>query len=210
MVLNREPKYPSRRSYVLKLTRDAKADALSGRLEHLTTGSQRSFASGSELLDAIARDLESAAAAIAQDDANAGRAPPEAQRPPAADRAAGTHFNHTRSLSMNLNLDDLSVARTALSLEDLDRELARLALLCRVRILDPGVVERVLRNDASVCATTNPIAFAKLRNLLMMYFALRTELASSLGQAKTAGIEALVIERLKKSFPDLGADWPPA
>jgi hypothetical protein len=46
------------------------------------------------------------------------------------------------------------------SLEQLDREIARMALLCRVRILDPAVLERVLRNDPSVCETPNPIAFA--------------------------------------------------
>ena len=46
-------------------------------------------------------------------------------------------------------------------LEELDRRIARMALLCRVRILDPNVLERVLRNHPSVCETQNPIAFAK-------------------------------------------------
>ena len=111
---------------------------------------------------------------------------------------------------MNMNLDDLRVGRSALSLEAIDRELARLAVLCRIRILDRGVVERVLRNESSVCGADNAIAFRKLRDLLMLHFALRQELADSIGQTKTAGIEAFVIDRLKKSFPDMGADWPPA
>ena len=111
---------------------------------------------------------------------------------------------------MDMNLDDLRVGRSALTLEELDRELARLALLCRVRILDPGVIERVLRNDSSVCSADNAIAFRKLRNLLMVHFTLRTELADSIGQTKTAGIEAFVIARLRKSFPDLGVTGPPA
>ena len=61
MTLNREPKYPNRRAYVLKLRSDAKPDALAGRLENLVTGSQRDFASGPDLLDSIASDLEASA-----------------------------------------------------------------------------------------------------------------------------------------------------
>lgn len=52
-----ETKYPNRRAYVLKVRGDATPDTLAGRLENLVTGQQREFASGSELLDSIARDL---------------------------------------------------------------------------------------------------------------------------------------------------------
>ncbi len=58
MSLNPEAKYPTRRAYVVKMRRDADADALAGRLENLVTGAQREFASGRELLESIARDLE--------------------------------------------------------------------------------------------------------------------------------------------------------
>jgi hypothetical protein len=58
MPLNPKPKYPNRRAYVLKVRGDAKPNALAGRLENLVTGSQREFASGRELLDSIASDLE--------------------------------------------------------------------------------------------------------------------------------------------------------
>lgn len=61
MVLNRKPKYPSRRTYVLKVDDDAKPDALSGRLENVVTGRQCNFASAHELLDSIARDVEAGA-----------------------------------------------------------------------------------------------------------------------------------------------------
>ena len=93
-------------------------------------------------------------------------------------------------------------------LEELDREIARLALLCKVRILDPGVVTRVLQKDASVCGTDNPIAFEKLRQLLMMYFAIHEKSAAALGPELLAVIEADIIQRLSKSFPDMGK-WPP-
>jgi hypothetical protein len=59
MPLKRVPKYPSRRAYVLKVRSDATPDALAGRLENLVTGSQRDFASGNELVDSIASDLQS-------------------------------------------------------------------------------------------------------------------------------------------------------
>ena len=60
MPLNPETKFPSRRAYVLKMRGDARPDSLAGRLENLLTGRQLEFASGRELLDAIAAELEAA------------------------------------------------------------------------------------------------------------------------------------------------------
>lgn len=57
MTLSPEPKYPSRRAYVVKVRNDASPGALAGRLENLITGQSREFASGGELLDSIASDL---------------------------------------------------------------------------------------------------------------------------------------------------------
>lgn len=58
MALNREPKYPSRRTYVVMVRCDAQPDAPAGRLENLITGRHIEFASGRELVDWIAADLE--------------------------------------------------------------------------------------------------------------------------------------------------------
>ena len=77
-------------------------------------------------------------------------------------------------------------------------------------ILQPGVVRRVLQKDASVCASPNAIAFAKLHDLLMLHLAIREKAVESFGQAQAAAIENYVIERLRKSFPDLPGGWPPA
>ena len=57
MPLNPESKYPTRRTYVVKLRADAKVGALSGRLENFVTGHQREFATGQELVESIAIDL---------------------------------------------------------------------------------------------------------------------------------------------------------
>jgi hypothetical protein len=105
--------------------------------------------------------------------------------------------------------DSFAVARWASNIEELDREIARLALLCRVRILDPGVMARVLQNDASVCGTDNPAAFAKLHSLLMVHLAVRERSVDALGHVHTVAIEARVIERLEKSFRDELGHWRP-
>jgi hypothetical protein len=94
------------------------------------------------------------------------------------------------------------------NLDEVDREIARLATLCGVRILDAGVIERVLHKDASVCGSSNAIAFRKLRELVMLHFAIRQKSADAVGQTETAEIERYVIESLKKSFPDLGTSLP--
>lgn len=61
MSLNPESKYPSRRTYVVKLRSDAAPGALVGRLENLVTGRQREFSSAEALLESIDSDLTSAA-----------------------------------------------------------------------------------------------------------------------------------------------------
>lgn len=96
------------------------------------------------------------------------------------------------------------------NIDELDLEIGRLCLLCKVRILDAGVIERVLHKDASVCGTANAAAFAKLHDMLMVYFAIRRKSAAALGQVQTAQIEAHAIEQLRSRFADLLGKWPPS
>jgi len=58
MTLNADSKYPSRRTYVLKVRSDAKPDTLAGRLENVVTGQQQEFATDQELIEWIRCDLE--------------------------------------------------------------------------------------------------------------------------------------------------------
>ena len=104
-------------------------------------------------------------------------------------------------------LDEYSAAGFMNSLDEIDAEIARLALLCQVRILDPGVVERVVRNDASVCGTNNPVAFEKLHNMLAMHFGVRDSMADAHGQALASRLEQQVIDRLRARFPTLADEW---
>lgn len=94
-------------------------------------------------------------------------------------------------------------------LEEVDREIARMATLCQVRVLEPGVIGRVLKSDDSVCGTANPVAFRKLHDLLKLHLAIREKSVESFGSVQATAIENYVIERLRKSFPDLPGGWPP-
>ena len=111
---------------------------------------------------------------------------------------------------MTQRQDHRQIAWWVENIEELDREIARLCLLCQVRILDPGIIERVLKKDASVCGTSNPVAFEKLHSMLMLYFANRKRAVETVGQVKTALIEAHVVEQLRNRFADLLGKWPPA
>jgi hypothetical protein len=69
MALNSEAKYPSRRTYVLKVRGDATPGSLAGRIENVVTGRQRDFGSDRELTDSLASDLRDAATERPADDA---------------------------------------------------------------------------------------------------------------------------------------------
>jgi len=95
-------------------------------------------------------------------------------------------------------------------LDEVDREIARMAMLCGVHLLEPGVVRRVLEKDASVCGASNPLAFAKLHDFIMLHLAIRDKAAEAFGQPQIAQVEDYLVERLRKTFPDLAGKWPPA
>lgn len=61
MILRTDSKYPIDRAYVVKLSCDATADELCGRLENLVTGKHREFTSALELFQFMSCDLASAA-----------------------------------------------------------------------------------------------------------------------------------------------------
>jgi len=84
--------------------------------------------------------------------------------------------------------------------DDIDREIARLATLCNVRILDAGVIERVLKNDDSVCGSTNKVAFDKLRALMMMHYSVREDALEALGPEKTRLLVETIVTGLRERF----------
>ena len=86
--------------------------------------------------------------------------------------------------------------------EEIDREIGQLADLCRIRLLDPGVIERVLHKDTLVCGTQNARAFDKLRTLLMMHYSVREKAVVALGERETIAIVNEIVERLRARYGD--------
>lgn len=95
----------------------------------------------------------------------------------------------------------------AKNLDDVDREVARLATLCKVRLLDAGVIDRVLKSDASVCGTDNKRAFNQLRSSLMMHYHVRGKAVEAMGETVTAQVVAEIVDNIKKRLgKQLGGD----
>jgi hypothetical protein len=88
-------------------------------------------------------------------------------------------------------------------LDALITEIVRDASICQVKLLDPGVVDAVLRDNASVCGHDNPAVFKKLREALMMTFVVRGKAFDSLGPVEA---DALIQEISAKLRARLGAD----
>jgi hypothetical protein len=86
--------------------------------------------------------------------------------------------------------------------EQLDNQILAEAALCQVRILDPGVIERVLQNDKLVCGADNPAAFAKMRSLAMIHYSLWDKAVVALGQEGAVRIMTEIRERMRARYGD--------
>ena len=95
-----------------------------------------------------------------------------------------------------------SQVRWAEHFDEIDREIALQASLCKVPLLDPGVIERVLKKDTQVCGAENPRAFDKLRSLLMMHYSVREKAVVALGEAETLLILGEIVQRLRARYGD--------
>jgi hypothetical protein len=97
----------------------------------------------------------------------------------------------------------------AKNLNDIDSEVARLATICRVRLLEPGVIERVLANDASVCGSSNKLAFDKLHNALKMHYLIRDKTVGVIGENATAAVVADIVASIRARLgKQLGGEGP--
>jgi hypothetical protein len=77
-------------------------------------------------------------------------------------------------------------------------ELLHLSIACDLRLRAPGVIERILRNDASVCGRKNERNFHELRNLLVAYYNSIGKAVDRIGPEETKKIIDFMIERNKK------------
>ena len=72
--------------------------------------------------------------------------------------------------------------------DNLAHELSRLAIACDIELGKPGLAERILKNDDSVCGRKNPKAFRQMRQHLMALFSVETGAIERLGPDDTKEI----------------------
>ena len=95
-------------------------------------------------------------------------------------------------------------------LEALDMEIVRCAVICQVRLFDPGVLNRVLDNNEQVCGQYHPTAFQSLRGLLYLHFDMQRQLTQTYGADDAEHIIRRVYAYLRPRIGDqLGTLFDP-
>ena len=89
-------------------------------------------------------------------------------------------------------------------IEEIDEELVHLSAICKVNLLQGDKIERVIRNDASVCHESNPKAFTKMRELVMLHYAVRTRAAEVIGEAGTQAMIDETLNHIRERLEKLG------
>jgi hypothetical protein len=72
--------------------------------------------------------------------------------------------------------------------DNLAQELSKLAIACDIELGKPGLAERILRNDETVCGRNNPKAFKQMRQHLMALFNVEKGAVDRLGPEDTKEI----------------------
>ena len=73
-------------------------------------------------------------------------------------------------------------------IENVAHELSRLAIACDIELGKPGLAERILKNDDSVCGRRHPEAFRQMRQHLMALFNVEAGAIERLGPDDTKQI----------------------
>jgi len=73
-------------------------------------------------------------------------------------------------------------------IDNIAHELSRLAIACDIELGSPGLAERILKNDESVCGRSNPRAFRKIRLHLMALFSVEERAIDRVGAEDTREI----------------------
>ena len=77
-------------------------------------------------------------------------------------------------------------------------ELLHLAVACDVRLREPGVIERIIRDDQSVCGRKNEIGFKKLRKLIIATYDSLGKAIDRIGPEETHAIIEAITGHLEK------------
>ena len=89
------------------------------------------------------------------------------------------------------------------ALQAVDEEIARYSSILGIRLLDSGVIERVVRGDATICSRENQDAFRKLRGLIGMHYNLALTNIEAVGSDEIAKLLGELRHRLRGRY-DLG------
>jgi len=73
-------------------------------------------------------------------------------------------------------------------IDGIAHELSRLAIVCDIELGRPGLAERILKNDESVCGRRNPEVFRQMRQHLTALFSLEVGAVERLGADDTKEI----------------------
>jgi hypothetical protein len=77
-------------------------------------------------------------------------------------------------------------------------ELSRLSVACGVDLADDTVVERILRDDETVCGIKNPVGFRKLRQALLATYNSLNKAVGRIGDDEVRQIVAEVRAHLAR------------
>ena len=89
--------------------------------------------------------------------------------------------------------------------EGIADELLHLAIACNVRLREPGVIERVLKNDITVCGRKNEDSFRKMRSLLVAFYDSVGKAVDRIGPGDTKRIIDAITERKMKLRDSAGS-----
>ena len=81
-------------------------------------------------------------------------------------------------------------------LDGIGEELLRMSIACDVMLREPGVIDRILKNDDTVCGRKNPEGFRKLRALVMATYQSLNSAIDRIGPEETKLITDAIIQRI--------------
>jgi hypothetical protein len=103
--------------------------------------------------------------------------------------------------------NEVKHAAWARHLDTIGDELLRLTAICGVDLREAGVLDRVVKNDETVCTKKNPIGFRKLRELVIATFNSLNKATDRIGAEDTRMLVDAIRERLDKRR-ELGGTAP--
>jgi hypothetical protein len=83
-------------------------------------------------------------------------------------------------------------------LDGIADELERLTAICDVDLREPQAIDRILKNDESVCGKQNPVAFLKLQHLLAASFETLNKAIDQLGTDEVLVIAHEIMDRIDR------------